>query len=165
MAQRRNVRDIGNVKKRKCGKYAADSLQEKNCIAMLEIFFIFYYLEEDFYVSEDYFYAVALFASQIEDIGRDINCITQPIERRYLRFLDPTLQDNFTINFRFRVKHMTRLMTCLRIPAEFQLDNGSWVNGQEGLLIMLKLHAYPTRLTELEQFFGWEYSRISRIYK
>lgn len=56
-----------------------------------------------------------------------------------------------------------RLMRCLAIPADFQLDNGSWVNGQEGLLITLHFLAYPSRLVDKEDMFGWELSRLSRI--
>lgn len=60
---------------------------------------------------------------------------------------------------------MTRLMRCLDIPAEFRLDNGSWVNGQEGLLICLHFLAFPSRLIDKEEMFGWEMSRLSRINK
>jgi hypothetical protein len=58
---------------------------------------------------------------------------------------------------------MDELLQCLRIPGDFMLDNRTWVNGQEGLLVMLRLMAYPTRLMDQEQFLGWEYSCLSRI--
>jgi hypothetical protein len=90
--------------------------------------------------------------------------LTEPVERKYLRFGSACLADNFTSNFRFRQEHMIRLARCLRIPPELKLDNGAWVNGQEGLLILLRFLAYPTRLLDLEQFFGWELSRLSRIF-
>lgn len=44
------------------------------------------------------------------------------------------------------------------------MDNGCWVNGEEGLLIFLKLFAYPQRLVENEIFCGWECTRLSRIF-
>jgi hypothetical protein len=55
-------------------------------------------------------------------------------------------------------------MACLNIPAEFRLPNNSWVNGQEGLLVFLNLMAYPYRLIDLEKVFGWEMTRLSRIF-
>jgi hypothetical protein len=60
---------------------------------------------------------------------------------------------------------MPELMRCISIPVEFQLPNGSWVNGQEGLLVLLKFLAYPTRQIDEEEFFGWENVRLSKILK
>ncbi|KAJ1428280.1 hypothetical protein B484DRAFT_301948, partial [Ochromonadaceae sp. CCMP2298] len=65
--------------------------------------------------------------------------------------------------FIFRLEDMIRLMHCLRIPAYFRLDNGSVVNGQEGMMVMLRLLAYPLRLIDIEDFFGWELTRLCRI--
>ncbi|KAJ1397486.1 hypothetical protein B484DRAFT_301350, partial [Ochromonadaceae sp. CCMP2298] len=65
--------------------------------------------------------------------------------------------------FRFPQPLMLRLMRSLRIPPYFKLDNGSVVNGQEGMLVMLKFLAAPLRLIEAEQYFGWELTRLSRI--
>jgi hypothetical protein len=44
-------------------------------------------------------------------------------------------------------------MRCLGIPAEFRLENGSWVNGQEGLLILLSFFASLNRQIYEEDFF------------
>ncbi|KAJ1410758.1 hypothetical protein B484DRAFT_297994, partial [Ochromonadaceae sp. CCMP2298] len=65
--------------------------------------------------------------------------------------------------FRFLQEDMYRLMRCLRIPTYFTLDNGSVVNGQEGMLVMLRLLAYPLRYIDIEEFFGWELTRLCRI--
>lgn len=162
--KRRTVREIGNVKKRRHGKYAIDIVAERDCEVLCLIFGILWLDASDDDEEDDYFMLLATFASHVEDIQRDIRCITTPIERVYLRIDDIHLNDVFTINFRFKKENMIRLLQCLRIPPEFKLDNGSWVNGQEGLLIFLKLFAYPQRLVENEVFCGWEYSRLSRIF-
>jgi hypothetical protein len=77
--------------------------------------------------------------------------------------MSASIEDKFTINFRFRREYMIELMTCLRIPAEFKMEYGHWVNGQEGMLVMLNFLAYPARFTDREEFFGWEYTRLCRI--
>ena len=115
----------------------------------------------------DCFNALLLCSANLEmeaqGVARDIQILHEPIERRYLRFHSPEIQSSFSQMFRFHRDHMQRLLQCLRIPAEFKLDNGSWVNGDEGLLILLRFMAYPTRLVDLEKTFGWECSRLSRI--
>jgi hypothetical protein len=88
--------------------------------------------------------------------------LTQPVERKYLTFATAH-PDNFTPFFRFLQRDMVRLMRCLRIPAYFTLDNGSVVDGQEGVLVMLRLLAFPLRYIDVEDFFGWEISRLCRI--
>jgi hypothetical protein len=71
--------------------------------------------------------------------------------RYFPTFVTPTASTHF---FRFRLEDMIRLMHCLSIPAYFCLDNGSVVNGQEGMMVML---------IDIEDFFGWELTRLCRI--
>jgi hypothetical protein len=106
-----------------------------------------------------------IYAEKIDTIQRDIEFIIQPIERRYLRFDDNRLADCFTSNFRFKQDQLHRLIICLRIPEFFELDNGCYVNGQEGLLVFLKLFSYPRRLIDNDTFLGFELSQLSRILK
>lgn len=158
------VRNIGSVKKRRNGKYAIDAVNEKDSSSMCLIFGGLWLESTNEEESDEYFMLLSLFAGQVEDIQRDIRSITTPIERVYLRIFDVHLEDNFTFYFRFKRENMMRLLKVLRIPAEFKLDNGSWVNGEEGLLIFLKLFSYPQRVVDNEIFCGWECTRLSRIF-
>ena len=71
--------------------------------------------------------------------------------------------DTFRAFYRFHQDEMPRLLRSLAIPAEFRLDNGSWVNGQEALMVTLRLLAYPLRYSDVEEAFGWKASRLCRI--
>ncbi len=104
-----------------------------------------------------------LMVAESESLRADIQYISEPVERKYLRFHSPGLQSSFTQLFRFRAEEMPRLLHCLRMAPWFQLDNRGWVNSQEGLLVYLRLLVYPIRLIDVEHLFGWEASRLSRI--
>jgi hypothetical protein len=110
-------------------------------------------------------YRLATFyAAYIVSINRTIVFVAQPIPRQYRTFatINP---ETVSALFRFQQADLPRLiMFDLQIPAEFKLDNGSRVNGQEGVLILLRFFAYPHRLLDLEEYFGWELTRLSRIY-
>lgn len=69
--------------------------------------------------------SIILFGGRLEELNTDMIYITEPVERRFLRFHSPEIQERFTIYFRFRQDEMGRLMTCFRLPTEFFLDNGS----------------------------------------
>ncbi len=85
--------------------------------------------------------------------------MTVPIEHKYLSFENAN-PDTFTTFYRFHQDEMPRLLRTLAIPTEFRLDNGSWVNGQEALMVTLRLLAYPLRYLDVEEAFGWETSRL-----
>jgi hypothetical protein len=163
---RQQVRRIGTIKARRNGLYAKDvvRIKELRTVSQASILLALTMSDED---DSDYSDVMMLLAAAVEmeamRIGRDLEHIHEPIERRYLRFHTQGIQESFTQMFRFKVEHMPRLMQCLRIPAEFKLDNGSWVNGEEALMVMLRFMAYPTRQIDLETLFGWEHSRLSRI--
>lgn len=161
---RLTVRKVGSVKKRQHAKYAIDVQRENDHEALFAVIALFRWRCRDPRRRRVYLLLLALCGEIIEDIRRDIDHITQPIERKYLRINDPHLRENFTINFRFRREHLHRLLRCLRIPVYFELDNHSIVNGQEGLLIFLKLFTFPRRLVAEEVFCGWEQSRLCRIF-
>lgn len=164
MSERPTLRNVGTIKSRRNAKYAADVHQQHDYETLILLFAFLYRRENDPERKRRLRILIFLFAGAVEDITRDVRCINDPIERRYLRFHSPCLESCFTINFRFRREHMIRLMLCLRIPQYFELDNGGIVNGQEGLLIFLKLFVWPSRLTDNEVFLGWELSRLSRVF-
>jgi hypothetical protein len=162
---RRNIRDVGTVKARRNAMCVLErhEVNEMDNLALILAFCGEYLDGPD--VQEDLLVSAMLCAARAEELRADIHTILEPVERRYLRFTTASIQSTFSVNFRFRQENMVRLMRCLRVPAEFMLDNGSWVNGQEGLLIMLHMLAYPARLIDKEEMFGWELSRLSRINK
>ena len=45
------------------------------------------------------------------------------------------------------------------------LENGSWTNNQEMLIVLLTRCASPSSWITIEREIGVEYSRISRIFK
>jgi hypothetical protein len=163
--ERRSVRDIGSVKKRKYGKFALEKAMERNYESLLAILAAFHHLETNEMMRRLLMDSMFIFGFALEDIRKESYYISEPIERKFLRFISPSLQENFTIYFRFKMEEMPLLMNSLNIPAEFKLSNGSWVNGQEGLLVLLKFLASPTRQVDEEDFFGWENTRLSKILK
>ena len=123
---RRAVREIGTVKTRRLGKYASEKSREMDAESLLGILIVLFDSEEEEELKDEYFILIALLGQELEDIQRDVRVISEPIERKYLRFLTASLQDSFASLFCFRQECMTRLLYCLQLPAEFQLDNGSW---------------------------------------
>lgn len=162
---RLRVGQIGSVKKRYLGRYCSHVLDEEQNLNMSLLCLILSRRarqQQRQRSSRRFMLCALLAAAKLDEIGRDIQHFTQPIERRYLTFATAN-PSTFTAFFRFPLEHMSRLLACLRIPEYFTLDNGSVVNGQEGLLVMLRLLAYPLRLIDTEEFFGWEMTRLSRI--
>jgi hypothetical protein len=161
---RLRVGQIGNVKKRHRAKYA-HVLEEEQAYQTAVLCMVLRRREQrrgNARRAHNLLLVALAAAITMENIGRDIQYLTQPIERKYLTFANAH-PDSFTAFFRFPQPLMLRLMRSLRIPPYFKLDNGSVVNGQEGMLVMLKFLAAPLRLIEAEQYFGWELTRLSRI--
>ncbi len=57
-----------------------------------------------------------LMVAESESLRADIQYISEPVERKYLRFHSPGLQSSFMQLFRFRAEEMPRLLHCLRMP-------------------------------------------------
>jgi hypothetical protein len=74
--ERRSVRDIGNVKKRKYGKFALEVSLEKDYESVIAIFAALHLLEENEAIKKMYMDVLFLFGSSLEDIRRDIDHIT-----------------------------------------------------------------------------------------
>ena len=67
------------------------------------------------------------------------------------------------IHFRFFKQDLLQLRLLLDIPDSITLSNGSRVDGITCFCVFLKRLCYPNRLFDLVDFFGLEYSKISRI--
>jgi hypothetical protein len=162
---RLRVRRVGNVKKRHLAKYAAYVLEEEQAYQLGLLCLLFAKRARRrgrARMARKYLMLSVVAAARVEQIDRDIDYISQPVARRYLTFATANA-NNFTAFFRFKLDDMPRLMRCLRIPAYFTLDNGAVVNGQEGLMVALRLLAYPLLYIDVEDFFGWENTRLCRI--
>lgn len=68
-------------------------------------------------------------------------------------------------HLRFKKKHLWRLSESLLLPAEHRLDNGSWTDNEEMLIIYLLRLGSTDKWLSLEQKCNIEYSRMSRIFK
>ncbi|CAN0531788.1 unnamed protein product [Ectocarpus sp. 12 AP-2014] len=68
-------------------------------------------------------------------------------------------------NFRVLKEDMSRLFAELRFPEQVRLENGSTFSGEEAFLLLLMRMRYPGRLSNLERYFGREYSQLSRLFR
>ena len=73
--------------------------------------------------------------------------------------------DEFRKFFRFARADIGRLATSLRVPENLELDPCYKVSGQEGLLILLRRLAYPSRYCDLANVFGRSPAALSMIFK
>jgi len=136
---RLRVRENGTVKKRRDSKHAKDVLDEAQAHHKLEILAMMaLFAQQQDMDPTPYLVCALINGVIIEDIQRDRRSLTVPVERKYLTFQNAN-PDTFTTFYRFHQRDMPRLLRSLAIPAEFRLDNGSWVNGQEALMVMLAL--------------------------
>ena len=139
---RLRVRENGTVKMRRDSRTSKDVLDEAQARHKLKILAMMALFAQQQDVDPTPYMVCALVNGLIiEDIQRDRNSLTAPIERKYLNFENAN-PDTFRTFYRFHQDEMPRLLRSLAIPAEFRLDNGSWVNGQEALMAMLRLLAY-----------------------
>jgi hypothetical protein len=99
---------------------------------------------------------------EIYRINTIVRGLILPIEQRVVLFATQN-EALFPLNHRFRLHNMRKLAYCLRIPANFTLDNGSFVQGEHALIIFLRLLATYNRLTDVEIELGFELTTLSRI--
>ena len=71
---------------------------------------------------------------------------------------------NFKDKFRFQKTDFRRLCAALGIPDEMRAPNRTRWSGLEGLCILLRRLAYPTRHLDLDDFFGRGKADISIIF-
>jgi hypothetical protein len=148
MPPRRNVGAL-SVKRRWLGKCSLMRVQEQQYSSLVALFLLFASMARRGNHAEERVRALIAFAllfiEQLRGIQTEITFIRDPIERRYLRFVS-LRPETAKSHFRFTIPHLRVLLRCFGFPGEVQLDNGSWVNSQEGLMVMLKFVAFPLRL-------------------
>ena len=66
--------------------------------------------------------------------------------------------------FRFQKDDLRRLKTALHVPDNMTLPNRTVFVGIDGLCIMLRRLAYPSRLCDMEQMFGCGASELGLIF-
>lgn len=107
---RRRVPDIGTIKSRRAGMYCSEISELNDHNAVLPILAFLLEKSDDEERKRSLLFIIMILSARIEDLKRDIVTISEPVERRYLRFHSNELNDRFTIQFRFRREHMDRLM-------------------------------------------------------
>jgi hypothetical protein len=65
----------------------------------------------------------------------------------------------------YRKKHLWRIGESLLLPAQLQLENGSWTINQEMLIVLLLRFGNTDGWLVLESIILIEMSRMSRIFK
>ena len=86
MSEHPTLRNVGTIKSRRKAKYAADVHQQLDFEQLILIFAYLYHREDDDRRRGLFRLLIFIFSGAVEDITRDIHCINDPIERRYLRF-------------------------------------------------------------------------------
>ena len=66
--------------------------------------------------------------------------------------------------FRLQLEHLEIIRSNLRIPDYFMVSNGSTVDGEEALQIILHRFYRPRTLLDSEEVFGIELTKVSRIF-
>jgi hypothetical protein len=117
-------------------------------------------LEEDEEEIDDFMMMSCILYCYSKDLLKDVRVISVPLERQFLRFDSQEIQTNFREFFRFEKKDMLELLQCFGFEAHFLLDNGVFVNSQEGLLVTLRMLASSQRLVDLEATFGYDISQL-----
>lgn len=157
-------RNIGSVKQRNKGLYCADIDKEKQYEGIFLLMLIFRQRAITIERKNKLRRIALVMALLLIDMGRKIENMVEPVERRFLRFVTQNA-DMFTFNFRFKQEFMDRLLACLMLPPNIVLNNGIWINSQEALLITLHLLSHPCRLGDKEEMLGYERTELCRIRK
>jgi hypothetical protein len=129
MMERRRIRYIGNSKRRYGGKNALMAVNEKYAKCGFAVNLMAFAYKRHLGIDARLRYLLAAFyAAYIVSINRTIVFVAQPVPRQYRTFatINP---ETISALFRFQQADFPRLMFNLPIPAEFKLNNGSWVNG------------------------------------
>ena len=81
------------------------------------------------------------------------------------RLFDSFTDEDCWHHLRFRRAELAELFILCDFPAIVVCDNGLSCPGEHAFALMLYRLAYPTRLIELQDVFGRDYSQLSRIFK
>ncbi|CAB3996986.1 Hypothetical predicted protein [Paramuricea clavata] len=84
--------------------------------------------------------------------------------RNYSRFkLENYSNEECVLNFHFTKADVIHLANALRLSDRFVCKNGTVASTLEGLCMLLRRLAYPNRLTDMVQMFGWSKSELSMV--
>lgn len=78
--------------------------------------------------------------------------------------IDGCSEETCYSQYRFQKRDLRYLFIALRFPEIITLPNKSIVRGEKAFLLMLFRMAYPRRLVDMEEYFGREYSTVSRCF-
>ncbi|XP_050515978.1 uncharacterized protein LOC126890879 [Diabrotica virgifera virgifera] len=93
-----------------------------------------------------------------------VNPVVNPIQDPVLQFDLDNMEDKYVkLNFRFQREDLIRLAVALGIPEQIKTRSRHSSGGLEGLCILLRRLAYPSRLCDLEQLFRRSATSISEI--
>ncbi|KAK3105969.1 hypothetical protein FSP39_009829 [Pinctada imbricata] len=77
--------------------------------------------------------------------------------------IDALNDEQFRSMFRFQREDMTRLSCALRLPTKVVCENRTVCSGIQGLCILIRRLAYPSRLEDLSHVFGRSKAELSYI--
>ena len=76
------------------------------------------------------------------------------------------LSDHQLYHIRIRNRaHIPRLIAALHIPEFIRANNGSVMHGEEAFLLLLYWLSFPRTLASAQEFYGLEYSQLSRFIR
>ncbi|XP_050509690.1 uncharacterized protein LOC126886722 isoform X2 [Diabrotica virgifera virgifera] len=92
-----------------------------------------------------------------------VNPVVNPIQDPVLQFDLDNMEDKYVkLNFRFQREDLIRLAVALGIPEQIKTRSRHSSGGLEGLCILLRRLAYPSRLCDLEQLFRRNHGYLLR---
>lgn len=95
----------------------------------------------------------------------DCEAIIPVDARNKNRLFDSFSDEDCWHHLRFRKAELSQLFTLCEFPAVVICCNGSSCSGEHAFCLMLYRLSYPSRLIELQDIFGRDYSQLSRIFK
>ena len=123
------------VKMRAFAKFALQFKHEKQLIELAAVAAAGMILAKSANIRRMYFLTAATCIAEIYRINTIFRGLILPIEQRVVLFATQN-EALFPINHRFRLHNMRKLAYCLRMPANFKLDNGSFVQGEHHIDII-----------------------------
>lgn len=149
------------IKKRYLGKTRLEVTKLKILGKRINHFLAFAFIAENIHEKNMFLAFAALYCEQRDEIDRDLIGLHTTKERLYLNF-ESVKVDECSAKFRFFKKDLHRILKCFGLK-DFRDTNGAIVLAEEALLVTFCRFARPRTLLDLEDIFGGELSRISRI--
>lgn len=96
---------------------------------------------------------------------KEIEAIVPVDARNRNRLFDSFTDEECWHNLRFRKAELHQFFALCEFPAVVICNYGSSCSGEHAFCVMLYRIAYPSRLFELQEIFGRDYSQVSRMFK